>query len=272
MFIEQNLDKKILLKDVAKEANISEYHFHRIFKNLIGETVKEYLQRIKIEKASLQLKYTARDIGHIGYDYGFENHETFTRAFKRFFEVTPTEYRNSTKEKALKQIIEFEKSTPTVTQLRVLEPTIKVISDIHIAYIRHIGSYNKVGSAFQKLMHWATSFQPQNEAPEILGIVHDSPEITDESKIRYDACIVIDTPIQAEGEMGYKKIERGKYAVFRFIGPSDDFNEVYNYIYNICLFKKQWRFDDKPVVEFYKKMPPICRPMNCETEFWVPIK
>jgi AraC-like DNA-binding protein len=42
-FIENNLDKKILLKDVANEAFLSEYHFHRIFKSLTGETVKEFL-------------------------------------------------------------------------------------------------------------------------------------------------------------------------------------------------------------------------------------
>jgi AraC family transcriptional regulator len=57
-FIENNLDKKILLKDVANEAFLSEYHFHRIFKSLTGETVKEFLLRLKTERAAIRLKHS----------------------------------------------------------------------------------------------------------------------------------------------------------------------------------------------------------------------
>ncbi|HEU4496463.1 MAG TPA: AraC family transcriptional regulator, partial [Flavobacterium sp.] len=92
-FIENNLAQKILLKDIAREAFLSEYHFHRIFKSLTGETAKEFLLRLKIEKAAIRLKHSKEDIGLVALESGYENHETFTRAFKRHFNQTPQEYR-----------------------------------------------------------------------------------------------------------------------------------------------------------------------------------
>ena len=88
-FIENNLDKKILLKNVAQEAFLSEFHFHRIFKSLTGETVKDFLQRLKIERSAIRLKHSKDEIGQIAIDNGYENHETFTRAFKKYFQITP---------------------------------------------------------------------------------------------------------------------------------------------------------------------------------------
>ena len=94
-FVENNLDKKILLKDIAREAFLSEFHFHRIFKSLTGETIKEFLLRLKIERAAIRLKYSKDNIRRIAFENGYENHETFTRAFKKYFELTPQEYRDT---------------------------------------------------------------------------------------------------------------------------------------------------------------------------------
>lgn len=92
-YMEGNLDKKVLLKDIANEGNLSAYHFHRVFKALTGETVKHFLVRLKLERAATKLKYSKADIGSIALESGYEDHETFSRAFKKYFNTTPIEYR-----------------------------------------------------------------------------------------------------------------------------------------------------------------------------------
>lgn len=99
IYIENNLDNKILLKDVAREAHLSEFHFHRIFKTLTGETIKDLLMRLKLEKGANQLQYSQKEIQQIAFECGYENHETFTRAFKSYFQLTPKEYRTSIQKK-----------------------------------------------------------------------------------------------------------------------------------------------------------------------------
>ena len=61
----------------------------------IGDTTKDFLTRLRLEKAALNLKHSQNDIGQIAFDCGYQNHETFTRAFKDYFGLSPIEYRNS---------------------------------------------------------------------------------------------------------------------------------------------------------------------------------
>lgn len=271
-FMEQNLDRKILLKDIANEALLSEYHFHRIFKSLTGETVKEFLMRLKIERAAIRLKHSKDEIGQIAFENGFENHETFTRAFKRFFQLTPQAYREAVGEVMLQRKIGYADRSVGLKELQVDEPTIHHIPNLHLAYIRHTGSYDKVATSFQRLMLWAAAHFVLKLKPVTIGIVHDNPDVTDEEKIRFDACVIVKKPISPKGEVGYKKIEGGKFAIFRYKGSYDSFYPVYDYIYNVCLFERGWELADKPALEWYVKSPPFYKPENYVTDFYVPIK
>lgn len=271
-FIENSPDKKILLKDIAKEAFLSEYHFHRIFKCLTGETVKDFLIRLKIERSAIRLKHSKDDIGQIGFENGFENHATFTRAFKRYFQMTPQEYREAIQEVIVKKQTDYLESSVNLDKLQVEEPIIKYIPDLHLTYIRHTGSYDKVASSFQRLMLWATRHLVLKLIPTTLGIVHDNPDLTDAEKIRFDACVLVNKAVQPKGEIGYKKIEGGKFALFRYKGAYENFYTVYDYIYNVCLFERGWELADKPALEWYLKSPPFYKPENYVTDFYVPIK
>jgi AraC family transcriptional regulator len=271
-YIESNSTTDIQLKDIATQANLSQYHFHRVFKSLTGDTTKDFLTRLRLEKAALKLKHSQNDIGQIAFDCGYQNHETFTRAFKEYFHLTPIEYRNSILELTRNKQNEYGKENIDLNSLNVQGPVIKTIPDLHLAYIRHTGSYDKVGSSFQRLMFWATTYLVLKLKPVTIGIVHDNPEVTNDQNIRFDACMKLSTEIKPNGEVGYKKITGGKFAVFTYIGPYEEFNLVYDYIYNVCLFDYQFNLDDKPAIEWYIKSTPVHIPENFVTDFYVPIK
>jgi AraC family transcriptional regulator len=271
-FIENNITTPIQLKDVAMEANLSQYHFHRVFKLLTGDTVKEFLTRLRLEKAALKLKHTTDEIGAIALDSGYQNHENFIRGFKDYFGLTPTDYRSSIMILPRQKQAEYEGKDIDLSSLHVSGPVIKTIPDLNLAYIRHTGSYEKVGASFQKLMLWAASHLVLKLKPVTIGIVHDNPDLTAEHQIRFDACVVVSKSIQPKGEVGYKQIEGGKFAVFTYKGPYDDFYTVYDYIYNVCLFNKKFELADKPSLEWYIKSPPFYKPQNFVTDFYVPVK
>ncbi|MBD2768648.1 AraC family transcriptional regulator [Hymenobacter sp. BT664] len=271
-FIERNLDKKILLKDIAQEAFLSEYHFHRIFKSLTGETVKEFSLRLKIERAAIRLKHSKDTIGQIASENGYENHETFTRSFKKYFQLTPQEYRDSIQQITIRKQTDYRSKEISLEKLQIIEPTVKHLPDLHLAYIRHTGSYENVASSFQRLMVWAATQLILKLKPTTIGIVHDNPDLTDEEKTRFDACVVLNKEIKPKGEIGFKKIEGGKFAVFRHKGNYDNFYTIYDYIYNVCLFDKGWELADKPALEWYIKSPPFTKPENYITDFCIPIK
>ncbi|WP_276978832.1 AraC family transcriptional regulator [Flavobacterium filum] len=271
-FIESNSTSDIQLKDIATHANLSQYHFHRVFKSLTGDTTKDFLTRLRLEKAAIKLKHSQNDIGQIAFDCGYQNHETFTRAFKAYFGLTPVEYRNSLAELTKNKQKEYRKANIDLSALNIQGPIIKTIPDLHLAYIRHTGSYDQVGSSFQQLMFWAATHLVLKIKPVTIGIVHDNPDLTEEQHIRFDACVLVAKEIKPRGEIGYKKIEGGKFAVFTYKGAYEGFYNVYDYIYNVCLFDNQFELADKPALEWYIKSPPFYKPENFVTDFYVPIQ
>lgn len=268
-FIEINATKNISLEEIAEYAFLSKYHFHRVFKSIIGDTVKKYQSRIRLEKSALLLKNSQENISQIAYQCGYNAPEIFNRAFQNYFSMTPTSFRENTKielkqKQELYEEISFE-------SLNLSSPKIVEISDLHLAYIRHFGNYDKVAKSFQRLMFWAIRNLILKLKPTTLGIIHDSPDLTEEAKLRFDACVLLTKEIKPKGEIGYKKIQGGKFAVFRYQGSYETFYAVYDYIYNICLFDYQWELRDEAALEWYIKSPPFYTPENFVTDFYLPI-
>lgn len=93
-FVESNLDKKFTLSSVSKNAFSSLSHFHRIFYFMTGLTIKEYIRRRRLSNAGIQLVTTKRSVIDIALEAQFESPESFNKAFKKLFELSPKEFRN----------------------------------------------------------------------------------------------------------------------------------------------------------------------------------
>src|SRR5687768_1015713 len=91
--VQRDLDEKLNLDTLARRFGYSPFHFHRRFKEVVGETPRQYVQRLRLEKAAYKLQITNTRILDMSLALGFNNHETFTRAFRKHFGCTPSWYR-----------------------------------------------------------------------------------------------------------------------------------------------------------------------------------
>jgi AraC-like DNA-binding protein len=94
-YIENNLAEKILLENLAKQMFLSKYHYHRVFHELVGETVMAYIRKRRLTKAANELIESNIKIVDIALKYQFGSQEAFSRAFKRMFNVAPGEFRRA---------------------------------------------------------------------------------------------------------------------------------------------------------------------------------
>jgi AraC family transcriptional regulator len=94
--IQLHLDESLPLDELASVACFSPYHFHRIFKGMTGESVGEYLRRIRLQRAAHQLRSSSQAILAIALEAGYESHEAFTRSFRESFGLTPSAFRKAT--------------------------------------------------------------------------------------------------------------------------------------------------------------------------------
>ena len=94
-FIEERLttEENLDLDKIANIANYSKFHLHRMFSNIVGCTIHQYIQKRRLTEAARQLVYTNKSIIDISLNAGYEAQQSFTLAFKRLYEESPQAYR-----------------------------------------------------------------------------------------------------------------------------------------------------------------------------------
>ena len=92
-FIWENYTRKISLKEVADVSGLSAPYFSTIFKDEMGENLSNYINRLRVEKASLMLRETESPISGISSVCGFEDQSWFSKIFKSYTGFSPCKYR-----------------------------------------------------------------------------------------------------------------------------------------------------------------------------------
>jgi AraC family transcriptional regulator len=92
-FIEEHLSEEISLATLAGLANLSLFHFARAFKQSFGMPPHRYHSARRMDRARSLLQRPALSVTQIGVQTGYRETSSFTRAFRRFTGLTPTEYR-----------------------------------------------------------------------------------------------------------------------------------------------------------------------------------
>jgi len=268
-YISSHLDEKLDLDKLSLISAISPYHFHRIMSTYLGEPIGSYIIRCRIEASSTLLKYSSHQVDEIAYKIGYDSPASFTKAFKKYFGVSPTEFRNTNNSFTMKTLI-ADKILPDGFKLKhkITERITK-----RAIYIRLIGDYksNDYSQAWEKIWRFIKEKRLFGFNQECLGIAYNDPNITEDDKCQYDCCVTINKDIKPEGEIGVKNIEGGKYAVFKFKGCPDKVGPVYNAIFNSWLPESDYELRDAQCFEKYVKFSKT-NPDKNKTEVYIPIK
>lgn len=95
IWIENNIEKPLSIDHVAQKSGYSKWHLQRMFKETTGKILGTYIRHRRLTYAALALKLTSKPILDVAMQYRFDSQQTFTRSFKRQFNMTPALYRRS---------------------------------------------------------------------------------------------------------------------------------------------------------------------------------
>ncbi len=264
--IQGHLDGALSLDELAVVARFSPFHFHRLFQAYMGETVHSYVRRLRLERAAARLISGTDPITDIALAAGYDTPAAFTRAFRQLFGRTPTSFRS-------RRLPPPSGPRPTCHEEKAMEPEIRDVAPQSVIFVRRVGRYDKAAKeAWSAVMSYAYKHRLMGKKTRSIGISHDSPDITPEDKLRYDACVTVDRPVQPEGEVGVGTIEGGKYAVFLHKGPYDKFSQTYGNIFSCWLPASGCKLREAPCFEVYLNHGPLTLPALQKTEIWVPIE
>ncbi len=235
--IQTHLGEALSLDDLAAVARFSPYHFHRIFRGMVGESVKEHVRRLRLERAAYRLKYGGQPVTQVAFEAGYETHEAFTRAFGATFGVSPSQFRELRRlppGRNGRSGVHYEPEgrldgfQPVRAGGVSVDVRVESIPVLRVAFMRHTGPYEGVGETWEKLMAWAGPRGLVGKDTTILGVPYDDPEVTPPEKVRYDACIVVDEHFRPEGEVGVQQVGGGEYAVTTHRGPYRSVGETFD--------------------------------------------
>lgn len=91
--IESNLFDKLSVDEIASQTFFSKFHYQRLFHSIVGDSIMEYVKKRRLTLAGEELCRTSTPVLEIALKYGYNSHESFTRAFRAFHGVTPTDCR-----------------------------------------------------------------------------------------------------------------------------------------------------------------------------------
>jgi len=279
--IQGHLDDALCLEDLATVAHFSPYHFHRVFRGMVGEGVKEHIRRLRLERAAYRLKMGDEPVTQVAFSAGYETHESFTRAFRTMFDRSPSQFREAHQALPVPEApsgVHFAANgmvkgfQPVQSGGPPMDVQVKKVDPMRVAFVRHVGPYKEVGPTWQKLCAWAGPrglFGPQTT---FVGLCHDDPEVTPPDKIRYDACLTVGDDVQPEGEVGVQEIPGGDYATTVHHGPYEKLADTYAQLCGQWLPGSGREMRSGPGFEIYRNSPQDTPPEDLITEVYVPLE
>jgi AraC family transcriptional regulator len=272
--IQAHLDDALDLDDLARVACFSPYHFHRVFRGLVGEPVQEHVRRLRLERAAHRLKLQDEAVTSVALDAGYESHEAFTRAFHTMFGMSPSQFRAAHQGAPDSPSgVHYDDASgyhppdygaPPPVEIKTLPPQ-------RVVFLRHTGPYDQAGATWGKLSAWAGPRGLFGPATRFIGVSYDDPQITPPEKLRYDAAITVSRPVQPEGEVGVMELAGGEYATLMHKGPYETLGRAYQALLGGWLPQSGRELRDAPCFEVYVNSPQSTRPEDLLTLIHVPV-
>lgn len=257
-YIEARLDHDIQSADVAREAGISQWHFQRMFKALTNETLKTYIRSRRLAKSLHKLSTTKERIIEIALASGYETQESFTRAFKTAFGVTPADYRRHGSEFTFLRKLQFDREyLEHLHEGLSLEP--EFYEQPTRCYVglqtRFFGVDSEKNNLARKLPSLWEQFLERvdeikgNASDQLFGIVRQTPAQTD--ALEYFAVARVSDHRAIPHGMVSVRLPAATYARFTHRGPVAAIDRTVNYIYSSWLLRSGMRHSYGADIEHY---------------------
>ncbi|MEM6980447.1 MAG: AraC family transcriptional regulator [Planctomycetota bacterium] len=232
-FINANLAQSPSVEEIAAAAMFSPFHFQRLFRAIVGESVAQFTRRIRLDTAARKLASGVTiEITDLAFELGFSSSQNFAKAFRKQFGQSPTQFMEDRRPGGLLSDEQYRLSSNSLN-FRLSHSDGVQVPDVHVqemdeqkvAYIRHFGSYNDKGvqSAFDELETFA-AVRGYDLNATFIGIPWDDSEITPDDKCRFDAGIVVEQNVHLPQTINRQALPSGKYAVFRTEITGHDFD------------------------------------------------
>jgi AraC family transcriptional regulator len=285
------LDHALDLEALARRAALSQFHFHRVFRGMVGETPLELHRRLRMERAAFSLLNEDTSVTQVAFAAGYETHESFSRAFRAYYDLSPTEFRKGRPlsagscerpyrvELAARSGIHFEPGprarffTFSARREAIMNVDITQMPEFRVATVRHLGPYMRISEAFARLGDAAAGTGLLGPGCKMIAIFHDDPETTPAAELRSDAALSVAPDAVIPAGLGEATIPAGRYARAEHVGPYEGLPDSWARLMGQWLPASDERMKTDGVsYEIYRNTPQDAKPEELVTELYLPLE
>lgn len=266
--LHRHLHEALSLGDLARAAGVSSFHLQREFKRATGHTPAQRVRLLRLKRASLRLCLEhARPVTELAFDAGYENAESFTRAFRRALGQSPREFRRAPDWWRWRALFSFPFS-PEVASMPV---EIVNFPDTPVALVQHLGSTADVYEATRRLVEWRRAHRLSPGSAATYGIHHDM-RLQAESGYRVDLAVAYGQPVvpNPQGVVA-GLIPSGRCARVRHQGSREHMPAVHE-LYAEWLPASGERLRDFPPFFHYLNVGPDVAEHEMLTDIYLPLQ
>lgn len=264
-YIHDNIDGDLSLNALAEVACMSPYHWHRVFRAVTGETPAEAIRRMRLLKAANKLVNENVSLAEAAEQSGYPNLASFSRAFRSAHGVSPGAFRD----KGVQLAITLRQSSG---EYSVYPVSIQNLQPARAAGVLHVGPYQEVGKAFQRLGGVIVSRNLFSHVKGMIAVYRDVPGSRPDAELRAHAAAIIgdEFPDDIEG-FEYFDLAGGKHAVMEHKGPYATLAAAYEWLYGKWLPQSGEEPQSEPPIELYVNDPTQTPPDQLRTDIRLPL-
>jgi AraC family transcriptional regulator len=278
-YLRGNLHRQVKLEELAKVACFSEFHFHRIFSAVAGETLNSFTNRLRVEKAARLLRYSDHSLTDIALDCGFSSSATFSRTFRSAYDTSPSGFRKSGEIKNRKICKELFSGAGYLLPMSAEEKraafpvTLIDVPERQIAYIRVANAFEmeRVLAALKTMIEWAKSRDIFSQGT-LFGMSVDDPHVTPKQLYRYEVCLASSVPFKCMKGMSQLTMPAMRYASTRVSGDIRTVSTATDYLFRGWLINSDYEPEHAPGLEVFLDKENALDWSHFELELCIPVR
>lgn len=273
-FILQNLNEDLSLQKLADIAQYSPFHFQKIFKQVVSESPKQYVIRMRLETAAHALvMYRHKTITEIAFEHGFSSSAVFARAFKNYFGVSSEDFRSISRKEAAQRCqnkdataINHLNLSEAETCIESLNIRIQKISSFRCVFVNaKLYEDESIDKAFRKVGQLAETYNLISANSRFAGAIYLHSGI-------YRTMIITAPKIQIPTHLNTLEVPSAKYAVIDLAKGLKESIEQLKVFADFWLPKSGYRIAEIVGYEMLAESPLEKSYQHIKKEIYIPIE
>lgn len=279
--IDTHLDETLPLESLARVAHFSPFHFHRVFRSIVGEPLHAYVKRLRLERAVATMSHGPRiKLTDVALRCGFASSSDFSKAFKQAYGFSPSRYtpERFAEESKIRQALRANagynvsklppRQNPDRFRVRLVDRPAQ-----RIAYVRVIGGYapDKIMAGFETLIAWGKS-RGLVPGAVLMAMSQDDPEITPMEKYRLDWCLALPLGTPADRQISCRTIPADRFATLHCRGDIHKVDRAWQYLFRGWLPESGMEPTNRPALEAFRNDPLVDGWESFDLDCCLPVK